>query len=234
MNFFRELQDIRNFVQAEDGTHWVPAEVDVSIRPGWYYHSSEDNKVKTLSHLTDIYYNSIGRNASLLLNFPVDTRGLIHENDVKQVMKLAEKVKADFSDNLAQGTKATASNTRGNSRKYNPSNVTDENPETFWATDDNITSASLEISFDKPEVINRFLIQEEIRLGQRVKKFKLEASIEGNWKTIADETTIGRKRILRFPAVETTKLRISIEDSKASPVISNVEVYNVPEIKEEL
>ncbi len=217
-----------------DGTHWIPAEVDVSIRPGWFYHPSEDNKVKTVSHLTDIYYNSIGRNASLLLNFPVDTRGVIHENDVKQVMKLAETIKADFSHNLAREKKVTASNIRGNSKKYSPTNVTDGNPDTYWATDDNVIIAFLEISFDKPEKINRFLIQEDIRLGQRVKKFSIEAFVGEDWKAIANETTIGRKRILRFPVVETTKLRINIEDSKASPVISNIEVYNAPEITGEL
>ncbi len=218
----------------EDGTHWVPAEVDVSIRPGWYYHASEDNKVKTVSHLADIYYNSIGRNASLLLNFPVDTRGVIHENDVKQVMKLAETIKADFSHNLARSKKVTASNTRGNSKKYSPANVTDGNPDNYWATDDDVINAHLEISFDKPEKINRFLIQEDIRLGQRIKKFSIEAFIGEDWKIIANETTIGRKRILRFPAVETTKIRINIEDSKASPVISNIEMYNAPEITDEL
>ncbi len=217
----------------EDGTHWVPAEVDVSIRPGWYYHASEDEKVKSLSHLTDIYYNSVGRNASLLLNFPVDTRGLIHEKDAEQVLKLAETIRNDFSDNLAQGKRVTASNTRGNSKRYSPSGVTDGNPDTYWATDDNIISASLEIRFEKPEKMNRFLIQENIRLGQRVKKFKLEALVGETWQTLADETTIGRKRILRFPAVEATKLRVTIEDSKASPAISNVGVYYAPELTAE-
>ncbi|MCA1760207.1 MAG: alpha-L-fucosidase, partial [Bacteroidales bacterium] len=214
----------------EDGTHWVPAEVDVSIRPGWYYHPSEDHKVKTLPHLLDIYYNSIGRNASFLLNFPVDTRGLIHEKDVEQVMKLAEAIKADFANNLALGNRVTATNIRGNSRKYKARNVTDGNPDTYWAADDNIIESSLEINFKKPTEMNRFLIQEDIRLGQRVKKFKLEALVEEGWQLIARETTIGRKRILRFPNVSATKLRLTIEDAKASPAISNIEVYRAPKI----
>jgi alpha-L-fucosidase len=214
----------------EDGTHWVPAEVDVSIRPGWYYHPSEDHKVKTLPHLLDIYYNSIGRNASLLLNFPVDTRGLIHEKDVEQVMKLAEAVKADFAHDLARGRRVTATNFRGNSRKYKAGNVTDGNPDTYWATDDNIIESSLEINFKQPTEMNRFLVQEDIRLGQRVKKFRLEALVEEGWQLIASETTIGRKRILRFPNVTATKLRFTIEEAKASPVISNIEVYHAPKI----
>ncbi len=214
----------------EDGTHWVPAEVDVSIRPGWYYHPNEDHRVKTLPHLLDIYYNSIGRNASLLLNFPVDTRGLIHEKDAEQVLKLAEAVKADFADNLLKGAKAYATNIRGNSRKFRAKNATDENPETYWATDDNITEAAIEINLKNPTEINRFVVQEYIKLGQRVKKFKLEAMVKGNWRLIANETTIGRKRILRFQDITVSKLRLTIEDAKASPLISGIKAYKAPKI----
>lgn len=214
----------------EDGTHWLPAEVDVSIRPGWFYHPFEDHKVKTLPHLLDIYYNSIGRNASLLINFPVDTRGLIHENDVAQIMKLAEAIKSDFSEDLAVHRSVSATNTRGNSRKYKADNVTDGNPDTYWATDDGINSASLLIDFYKPTEMNRFLVQEDIRLGQRVKEFTLEALIDGEWEEVAHETTIGRKRILRLPNITTDKLRFSILDSKASPVISNISVYKAPKV----
>ncbi len=214
----------------EDGTHWVPAEVDVSIRPGWYYHPSEDHKVKSLPHLLDIYYNSIGRNASFLLNFPVDTRGLIHENDEMQVLKLAETIKADFANNLAKGQKVTASNARGNSSKFKAGNVNDGNSQTSWITDDGITNASLEIDFKKPVTVNRFLVQEDIRFGQRVKKFKLEALVNGEWQLIDNQTTIGRKRILRFPDVTAEKLKLTIEDAKASPVISNIEVYHAPKV----
>jgi alpha-L-fucosidase len=214
----------------ENGTHWVPAEVDVSIRPGWYYHPSEDHKVKTLPHLLDIYYNSIGRNASLLINFPVDTRGLIHENDVEQIMKLANAVKADFADNLVLGKNTSSTNIRGKSGKYKAENTIDGNPDTFWSTEDSVLSASLIIDFEVPTEMNRFLVQEDIRLGQRVKKFNLEAFIENEWQKIANETTIGRKRILRFPNITATKLRLNIIDSKACPVISNIEVYKAPKV----
>ena len=214
----------------EDGTHWVPAEVDVSIRPGWYYHPYEDHRVKTLPQLLDIYYHSIGRNASFLLNFPVDTRGLIHENDVEQVMKLAEALKADFANDLAEGKRITATNIRGNSRKYKAGNLNDGNHQTSWATDDNIIEASVEINFKKPVAFNRFLVQEDIRYGQRVKKFKVEALVDGEWQLVASETTIGWKRILRFPDVTATRLKMTIEDAKASPVISNIEVYHAPKV----
>jgi alpha-L-fucosidase len=108
--------------------------------------------------------------------------------------------------------------------------VTDGNPDTYWATDDNIIESSLEINFKQPTEMNRFLVQEDIRLGQRVKKFRLEALVEEGWQLIASETTIGRKRILRFPNVTATKLRFTIEEAKASPVISNIEVYHAPKI----
>jgi len=214
----------------EDGTHWVPAEVDVSIRPGWYYHQYEDHKVKTLPHLLDIYYNSIGRNASFLLNFPVDTRGLIHENDVEQVLKLAEAIKADFSNNLAADKIVEATNTRGNARKYNAKNVTDGNPATYWAADDGVIESSITVDFKSPTEFNRFLVQENIRLGQRIKKFTVEALVDNKWKKIASETTIGRKRILRLPNVTAEKVRLNIVDAKACPVISNIEIYRAPKV----
>ncbi|MFV0482563.1 MAG: alpha-L-fucosidase [Bacteroidales bacterium] len=214
----------------EDGTHWVPAEVDVSIRPGWYYHKSEDHKVRTLPHMLDIYYNSIGRNASLLINFPVDTRGLIHEADVKRILELKKAIDADFATPLAKGKKVEAENVRGNAKKYAASNVTDGNPETYWASDDGVLSSSLTIDLGSPTEFNRFLAQEEIRLGQRVKKFSVEALIGDRWEKIADETTIGRKRILRFPNVTASKVRLNIEDAKASPTITNVELYKAPKV----
>ena len=126
----------------EDGTHWVPAEVDVSIRPGWYYHESEDHKVKSVKHLVDIYYHSIGRNASFLLNFPVDRRGLIHERDVEQLMKMVEVIRRDMERDLAWEANIEASQVRGDSRKFDAIKVADDDPETYWATDDGVLSAS--------------------------------------------------------------------------------------------
>lgn len=216
----------------EDGTHWLPAEVDVSIRPGWYYHPYEDHKVKTLPQLLDIYYHSVGRNASLLLNFPVDTRGLIHENDVEAVLKLAEALKADFAVDLAKGQKITATNVRGNSGRFSAKKLNDGKKDTYWTTDDGVTQATLTLEFNQPTTINRLLLQEYIPLGQRVKKFRVECVNDGNWKTLAEKTTIGYKRILRLPDVTTRRLRIIIEDSKAAPVISNLQVFNAPKVLE--
>ena len=216
----------------EDGTHWVPAEVDVSIRPGWYYHHSEDHKVHSVKKLVDIYYHSIGRNASFLLNFPVDMRGLIHENDVDHLMKMVEVIRNDLQTDLAWEARIEASQVRGDSRKFAARNVADADPETYWATDDSVLSASLTFDFGQEITFNRFLVQEYIPLGQRVQKFTLEAWINESWEEVETQTTIGAKRILRFDNVSSEKLRFTILESKACPTISNIEVYHAPKLME--
>lgn len=214
----------------EDGDSWVPAEVNTSIRPEWFYHVREDSKVKTVPELMEIYYNSVGRNGTLLLNFPVMPNGLIHKNDEKTALEFAQAQKEAFAFNLAKKVKIEVSNFKENNAKFDAVNVIDDNKETYWGTDDNINTASLTIYFDKPTTFNRFLVQEYIRLGQRVKSFTVEAYVKGEWKELAKETTIGYKRILCFPTVETTKLRFTITDSKSNPLISNIEIYNAPQI----
>ncbi|MBL7966046.1 MAG: alpha-L-fucosidase [Prolixibacteraceae bacterium] len=214
----------------ENGDSWVPAEVNTSIRPEWFYHPGEDTKVKTLPQLMDTYYNSVGRNGTFLLNFPIMPNGLIHPNDEKAALDLAAAVKEAFAVNLVKNTKTEASNFRGNSRKFGAAKAIDETTDSYWATDDEVKTASLTIDFGKPTTFNRFMAQEYIRLGQRVKAFTIEALVDGNWKEIAKATTIGYKRILRFPTVTATQLRFSITDSKACPLISNIGVYNAPQI----
>jgi len=214
----------------ENGDSWVPGEVNTSIRPEWFYHPSEDTKVKTLPQLMDLYYNSIGRNGTLLLNFPIDTKGLIHPTDEKAAFEYAKAVKEAFAVNLVEQKKATATNVRGNSTRYAANKAIDNDANTFWATDDNVKTASLTINFGKSTTFNRFLAQEYIRLGQRVRAFTVEAFIEGKWKEIAKATTIGYKRILRFPSVTATQVRFNITDSKSNPLISNIGLYNAPQI----
>jgi len=209
----------------KDGTHWVPAEVDVSIRPGWFYHESEDTLVKSLSDLQDIYYKSVGRGASLLLNIPVDKRGRIHEKDADQMVKFAEKIRSDFADEKAADGIASASNVRGNNKKYKASNVNDRDKKTYWAADDGITSASITINFEEPAELHYLVVQEYIKLGQRIQAFTLEALVDSSWIEISSETTIGYKRILSFPAVNASGIRLTIRKSKACPVISNIELY---------
>jgi alpha-L-fucosidase len=214
----------------ENGDSWVPGEVNTSIRPEWFYHPGENERVKSVPHLMDTYYNSIGRNGTLLLNFPIDTRGLIHENDENAALAFSDAVKKAFAVNLALKKTATATNVRGNANQFAAAMAMDGNKNTYWATDDNLKQASLTIDFGNPTKFNRFLVQEYIRLGQRVRSFTVEAWIDGNWKELAKATTIGYKRILRFPSVTATKVRFSITDSKSCPVITNIGIYNAPQI----
>lgn len=214
----------------QDGDSWVPGEVNTSIRPEWFYHLREDSKVKTLPQLMDTYYNSIGRNGTFLLNFPVMPNGLIHENDEKAVLEFANAIKEAFAVNLAKNTNIETSSFRGNSSRFGADKLIDGDKETYWATDDNITKASLTINFEKPTTFNRFLVQEYIKLGQRIKSFTVEAYVNAEWRELAKETTIGYKRILRLQTVEATKLRFTINDSKSCPLISNIGIYNAPQI----
>ncbi|WP_218918580.1 alpha-L-fucosidase [Flectobacillus major] len=214
----------------ENGNTWVPGEVNTSIRPEWFYHPKEDSKVKTLPQLMDIYYNSIGRNATLLLNFPIMPNGLIHPYDEKAVLDFRKAVKEAFSLNLIKGANVVASNVRGNNPQFGANKAIDVSTESYWTTDDKVKSASLTFNFAKPTTFNRFLIQEYIKLGQRVKSFTLEAFVNNQWEEVAKETTIGYKRILRFKTVKATKLRLNITDSKECPLISNIGIYDAPQI----
>lgn len=214
----------------ENGSHWIPGETNVSIRPGWYYHPSEDDKVKSLEQLLDNFYSSIGRGTTWLLNIPVDDRGLVHENDSAALMNLKVMLDKTFSLDLATETSVEASNRRENHGYFSANNVLDGDPQSYWATDEGIIQAFLTLDFGQATKFNRFLVQEYITLGQRVKSFQLEAYIDDKWVKISDATTIGYKRILRFPMVESQKLRLNILEAKGSPLISRVGVFQAPEL----
>lgn len=221
----------------ENGDSWVPGETNTSIRPGWFYHSSENENVKSLSKLMDTYYKSVGRNSTLLLNFPVMPDGMIHSTDSLRGIAFAKMIEEVFKDDLAKKAVANASQVRCGSPKYAASNVLDGVKDTYWATDDSINTGEIILDFDNPVTFDRFLVEEYIPLGQRVKNWKLEALVDGTWKELKDEltedgnlTTIGRRRIVCFPEVTSDKIRMSITDSKACPLISRISVYNAPEL----
>jgi alpha-L-fucosidase len=219
-----DISDLLNTGDPE-GTHWIPAEVDVSIRPGWFYHEKEDSLVKSPEKLFEIYLTSVGRGSTLLLNVPPDRRGLLHEEDVAALKGWRKLIDDAFRNNLARGAGATATEYRGKSDRYQPSNATDGDKETYWTTNDSTSVASLELDLGKEQEIRYVVIQEYIRLGQRVKAFNVEARTNGEWKPLVAATTIGYKRILRVNPVHADKVRINITASKACPLISNVEVY---------
>jgi alpha-L-fucosidase len=207
------------------GKSWVPAEVDVSIRPGWFYHAAQDDMVRTPENLFRIYLQSVGRGSVLLLNVPPDRRGLLHENDVKALQEWKQLIDAAFSVNLAAGAKATADSHRGKSKAYAAARLTDGDRETYWTTDDHITQGTLEIELQQPQTVRYVLMQEYIRLGQRITDFTVEIWKDNAWTEAGKGTTIGYKRILPIePPAVTDKLRIRV-NAKACPVISTVEVY---------
>ena len=190
----------------EDGDVWCPGETNTSIRPGWFYHETENAHVKSLSKLMDTYYKSVGRNSTLLLNFPVAPNGRIHPTDSLRGIAFKNMIDEAFKTNLVD--KARVSH----------------------------KGLTTTISFRRPTNFNRFVAEEDIALGQRVKKFTLEALVDGAWLPLTDElaedgdglTTIGHRRIICFPTVKASKLRFTIVDTKAEPVIKKIGLYLAP------
>ena len=192
----------------EDGDVWCPGETNTSIRPGWFYHETENEHVKSLSKLMDTYYKSVGRNSTLLLNFPIAPNGRIHPNDSLRGIAFKKMIDEVFKTDLAKKAKVK--------------------------TQGNVTL----VEFQKPTPFNRFVAEEDIRQGQRVRKFSLEAFVDEKWKPLKDAlvegsdglTTIGHRRIVCFPTVNATKLRFTVTDSKAEPIIKRTSVYLAPEL----
>ena len=216
-----------------DGNQWVPAECDVSFRPGWFYHPEEDDRVKSPDQLVDLYYRSVGHNATLLLNFPVDRRGLIHPVDSANAVRFHEMIQQQLKTNLVAGMTPKVSNERGGD--FVASALTDDNFDTYWATEDGVTTADIEFSFDTPTRMNRMMLQEYIPLGQRVKAFVVEYLDKDTWlpvKLNEETTTIGYKRLLRFETVETKGMRIRITDARGPLCLSNVGVYDAGNVSD--
>lgn len=204
----------------EDGDSWVPGETNTSIRPGWFYHETENEHVKSLSKLMDTYYKSVGRNSTLLLNFPVAPNGRIHPNDSLRGLAFKKMIDEVFKENLIEKGKVKVEKEVG------------------AQANGNLHSSTFTVQWDKPMTFNRFLAEEDIALGQRVKKFMLEVEVDGKWQPLKDAlaengdglTTIGHRRIICFPTLTATKLRFTITDSKAEPIIKKLGVYLAPEI----
>ena len=210
-----------------DGDQWTAAECDVSIRPGWFYHPEEDDKVKSPEQLADLYYRSVGHNATLLLNFPVDRNGLINPIDSANAVNFHKLIQRELGNNLVAGMKPKVSNERGG--QFAAQALTDGSWDTYWATGDGVTSADITFTFKKARKMNRIMLQEYIPLGQRVKKFAVEwLDKNGTWKAVEqgeETTTIGYKRLLRFLTVETKGLRVRILDSRGPICMNNIGVY---------
>jgi len=211
------------------GTKWIVAQCDVSIRPGWFYHSSEDSLVKTPQELVDIYYKSVGRNAVMLLNLPPDKRGVIHENDIKALQGFKTIIDETFAINLTEGASVTASNYRLNHKRFIPENVLDDNDNSYWATDDSVFSSELIIQLPQDRLFDRILIQEPIKYGQRISEFELDIMENNYWKTVFQGTTIGYKRLLRIDPVKASKLRLRILNANNTIAISRFQLFKADE-----
>ena len=209
-----------------DGDTWIAAECDVSIRPGWFYHASEDDKVKTAEQLMDIYYTSVGRNGNFLLNVPVNAEGLISEVDSARLMAFRSLLTKEFAHNVMRGAKVKASSERGKTMKA--MQTLDGQYATYWAASDNDATPSLTFTLPKATRLNTLLMQEFIPLGQRIKAFEIAYEDHGAWIPVEAQeqtTTVGYKRIVRFKPLTAKKLRITFIGTRACPCISTVEAY---------
>ena len=207
----------------EDGDVWCPGETNTSIRPGWFYHDAENEHVKSLSKLMDTYYKSVGRNSTLLLNFPIAPNGRIHPNDSLRGIAFKKMIDEVFVNGSVEF--------RVDSLEF--ATALPESSGTAAAN-----SKFYTLNFKQPTSFNRFLAEEDIAQGQRVKKFSLEAEVDGRWQPLKDAlveegdglTTIGHRRIICFPTVTATRLRFKVTDAKCEPVIKRLGVYLAPEL----
>lgn len=205
------------------GTHWLPAECDVSIRPGWFYHAAEDGRVKTADQLVDLYFKSVGRGASFLLNLPPDRRGQIHPTDAAHLAEYHRRIEAIFAHDLAR----TAIEVSGPNRSagFTPRNLIDGDPDTYWATGDALTTPEAILEFRAPIRFNVIGLREYLPLGQRVAGFAVDALVGGVWQEIARGTSIGSRRLIRTPDVETPRVRLRITDAAVCPAISELGLW---------
>jgi len=210
------------------GTDWIPAECDVFIRPGWFYHAKEDRKVKTPQQLLNIYYKSIGRGACLNLNIPPDPRGQINEIDVQSLREFRRILDATFSHNLAAKAKLSASNIRGQNKTWRPENLLDNKRDTCWATDDAQLTPELILEFRQPVTFNVVSLREFLPLGQRIESFILEQWKDDKWLEFNKGTSIGNHRLLRGDPITTDKVRLRITQAKASPALSEFGLFAEP------
>ena len=188
----------RELVARAEGLYWYPSEVDVSIRPGWFYHASQDDMVRPLANLVDIYFSSVGRNSVLLLNIPPDRRGLIHETDAERIAALRDYLDSSFETNFVRGRVDYWCANEGDSRVF---------------------------EVEEGAVVNTLLLAEDIERGQRVERFVVEAFVNGKWRHIAEGTTIGYKRLLRFSDCRAERIRITINECRTTANIADVGLY---------
>ena len=212
------------------GSHWLPAECDVSIRPGWFWHENENSRVKTPAQLIDLFYKSSGRGANLLLNVPPNRMGRLQQEDIISMRGLWSYLRATFENDLAHQARVSASNVRGNDSAYGANNLTDGNPQTAWATDDEVHVADAVLDFKRDSATFSVVgVREDIRYGQRVDAFAVERWTGGSWEQVAAGTSIGPRRVIRLDKpVTASRVRLRVTQASASPVLSQFSLYSEP------
>ncbi|MGD8699210.1 MAG: alpha-L-fucosidase [Gemmatimonadales bacterium] len=209
-----------------NGPDWVPGECDVSIRSGWFWHA--DREPAELADLLDIYFKSVGRNCVLLLNVPPNRQGRLDAADVERLYEFRQALDTIFAVNAARGKQVRASNVRGASPEYSAQRVADGDLTTFWAADDSVRRATLELDLGEPVEFNIVQTQEPIQLGQRIASYHLQVEMDDGWRTIYSGTTIGHKKIDRIERTRARRLRVVIDDARATPLVSEVAIYLDP------
>ena len=212
----------RGFLEGALGYAWRPAETDTSIRPGWFYHAAEDDKVRSLDTLLDIWYRTVGGNSKLLLNLPPDRRGLIHETDVERLRGMGEYIRKTFAVNLAEDAEITADRDDG---FHFAQNVKTDSYDTYYKPFDGENAVTLTVKLNGKKKVTHAVIKECIPMSQRIETYVIEAKAGDAWVEVNRGTTVGYQKIARFDAVETDELRIRITDSRVCPVISFIGIY---------
>jgi alpha-L-fucosidase len=208
---------------------WYPAEVDVSIRKGWFYHEKEDYTVKPLATLRDIYYKSVGANASLLLNIPPTPEGLIHEKDMDTLISLGAQLKIDFKENLAEGSVVTDSCRLDDA--HSGQNTLEPGSESYWHSGEFNKKAELVLDLGDDYDIDKIVLKEHIATGQQIESFELYADLNTEadgvpkWKLLAKETVIGHKRICTFKEMRVRRFKLVITQCRGFATIERFEAY---------
>lgn len=213
----------------EDGNHWTVPEADARITSGWFW-GTQKNTPRTLTNLAEMYFRSVGHNATLLLNVPPNNEGKVDKAIQDRVVEFGQNVQDTFRTNLAKadGTTITASNVRGNDIDFKPGNAVDDADATYWTTDDGTTSGSLTIKWDSAKRFDVVSIEEAIQNGQHINSYKVEYKENDNasWQTMESGVTVGSKRLIRTSPISATQVRITVGTSTGKvPQLSEVGVY---------
>lgn len=212
----------RDLLRKADSYIWYPAEVDTSIRPGWFYHEEEDNQVRPLEELFRIYVNSVGGNGVLLLNIPPHKDGYVTKFDVERLTQLGDKIKASFGTRLDQNAIVTANDCM---EGHEPECVQRED-DSFWKTrEDAFEQPMISVRMEAKQTISYIVLQEAIQHSQRVESFVIEAKCKDGFETVYEGTTIGYKKICAVDPLVTDEIRITITSCRKNVMIQTISIY---------